>query len=1221
MDLQGLTSNQDYLSLPQTERAKVVEHIAGKNPDFQSLPEIEKIKVLNHLVQYKAPPKAPVKETPKAKDLTMGQEVKGDLATAGDFITGAVTGIGKTAYEAGLTLYQHAIKGNFKTGFTEAKTQADKTFHPVEGYFTGLNEKSSGEGTTAQSRLGRVMGAVGVAFDNAANKAAQVTGNPDMKAGTSMLMDNVMQIMGLGATTAIKGMKTFKDVKEHIDSPEGAKSLKEKLNQLTPNAPKEQIDVAVKEVQKSLSEVDERINAETKAHDLMQRGASKKEVEAVIRKNPLVGTIMEEIRQRRADQKAAMQHTLQGEHLGPEGDKGPSQLGSPKETPPSGSPETKSPANNFPALDNVEHIEAAPAPKEFPEESPLTNNASGESAASIEAQHRFAQEKYTGALRSKLNTQTGEVTPLVTADAVDYLPKGHDVVVQKDPTTGKYTVVSQGDQVHPGALQGAIARATPKLEQHPFAKQAGKADPELLAAVGLTAGGAMTGYLLSDKDRQAGALLGGILGFGAGRGLTKVAKVGMKDTVAAMRTNWKDTVGNIALGAGAIGAGAHIDQENRIEGALFGAAFAASRNLPKAKHLSEEELVVAYHDGIQAHNRIVGNVINAVKEYIPDEGARKAFYEKMHRKDFANMTDGEREVAATWKQLQVQYGEMAKEAGVIKGFIEDYVPRIASKTGMQPSEVQKLLSEIVPEKRNFSGSTRTKHGKSRTQDTFDDFLQAAKAKGLDVDNVDFADVMGDYLRSMNKAVQSAKLIKTLEEAKDPQGAPNGFIVPAEKAPTDYKVVNNPQMIGKRVHPELADAMNIVMGGHNHHEIVNGALAITSAAKRINVLSSFFHAKSLGEAAMLAGKNPFDRTGISKALDMFKNGVTGDEIDKGIKSGLMVGHPDDAPVGAIGKLGELMDVLANKALGTNIKTAGKALTAVEKAQMAVFDRATWDYLHTGLKLSTYLKEMEAYRSGKKYQGMKEEDVRKGIASGINDTYGGLNWARVHQEAQTVVGRKITSLMASPNGRDMMGLLMFAPDWTTSTLRAFSKGLPGGTANKANAAFARRYVRNTIIAYLVGLNAINIATSGHPIWDNKDPTKIQLPDGEVMQLMKHSMEPYEATMHPTKFITNKLGAPVKVASVGLTNSTNFNPNYPVQSRVGAVAGLVSPFSANAFFDPNVSKQEALMRSAAGILGVGIYGTSNAMKQTEDYKRRQRERYARMHGNKPKDYNPTR
>ena len=195
------------------------------------------------------------------------------------------------------------------------------------------------------------------------------------------------------------------------------------------------------------------------------------------------------------------------------------------------------------------------------------------------------------------------------------------------------------------------------------------------------------------------------------------------------------------------------------------------------------------------------------------------------------------------------------------------------------------------------------------------------------------------------------------------------------------------------------------------------------------------------------------------------------------------------------------------------------------------------------------------------------------SAVNDTFGGLNWARVHQEAQTVVGRKITSLISSPNGRDMLGLLMFAPDWTASALRAFSKGLPGGTANKANAAFARRYVRNTIAAYLVGLNAINLATSGVPIWDNKDPTKIKLPDGEVMQLMKHAMEPYEAVLHPTKFITNKLGAPIKVSGVLLTKSPSFNPNFPVDSRVGAIAGLVSPFTANAYFDPNVSKQEAL------------------------------------------------
>jgi hypothetical protein len=277
-------------------------------------------------------------------------------------------------------------------------------------------------------------------------------------------------------------------------------------------------------------------------------------------------------------------------------------------------------------------------------------------------------------------------------------------------------------------------------------------------------------------------------------------------------------------------------------------------------------------------------------------------------------------------------------------------------------------------------------------------------------------------------------------------------------------------------------------------------------------------------------------------------------------------------------------------------------------MATFDRVTWDYLHTGLKLSTYLKEMELYRTGKKYKGIPEDEARKGIASAINDTYGGINWSRAHQEAQTAVGRKVTGYIGSPNGRDMLGLLMFAPDWTASTLRAMSKALPGGTANKANAAFSRKYVLRTIAAYLIGLNAINYATSGHPIWDNKDQTKIELPDGEVMQLMKHSMEPYEAALSPTKFITNKLGAPIKIGAILLTGSPSFNSNYPVSSKTAAILGLASPFSVNAFTDPNVSKQEAIVRALAGTAGIGIYGVSREMKASAEYKKRQRELYAK-------------
>lgn len=85
---------------------------------------------------------------------------------------------------------------------------------------------------------------------------------------------------------------------------------------------------------------------------------------------------------------------------------------------------------------------------DFPSGTPrrqiIENNASGESAASIEAQRRLASEKQSGGQPFTIDPE-GSAQPIAhTVDAVDLkAPKGH-LKVQKDPSTGKLSIVDRG---------------------------------------------------------------------------------------------------------------------------------------------------------------------------------------------------------------------------------------------------------------------------------------------------------------------------------------------------------------------------------------------------------------------------------------------------------------------------------------------------------------------------------------------------------------------------------------------------------------------------------------------------------------------------------------------------------------------------------------------------------------------------------------------------------
>lgn len=102
--------------------------------------------------------------------------------------------------------------------------------------------------------------------------------------------------------------------------------------------------------------------------------------------------------------------------------------------------------------------------------SKVQNNASGESAASVEAVNRVASEKAAGRDRFLIDTD-GSVRPLVGVDAVDAVARPGQIIVQRGVGTEDYSVLDRGG-VPETALKGKIAAAKKELD-------AGLAKPKL----------------------------------------------------------------------------------------------------------------------------------------------------------------------------------------------------------------------------------------------------------------------------------------------------------------------------------------------------------------------------------------------------------------------------------------------------------------------------------------------------------------------------------------------------------------------------------------------------------------------------------------------------------------------------------------------------------------------------------------------------------------------
>lgn len=96
----------------------------------------------------------------------------------------------------------------------------------------------------------------------------------------------------------------------------------------------------------------------------------------------------------------------------------------------------------------------------------LTNNASGESSASVEAINRVKQEKEGGRERFVIDLDD-TVTPLTGVDAVDRRARKGQVIVQRGVGKDEYTILDRGGltaQNAKGRIQAAFSRLKESLE-------------------------------------------------------------------------------------------------------------------------------------------------------------------------------------------------------------------------------------------------------------------------------------------------------------------------------------------------------------------------------------------------------------------------------------------------------------------------------------------------------------------------------------------------------------------------------------------------------------------------------------------------------------------------------------------------------------------------------------------------------------------------------------
>lgn len=577
-------------------------------------------------------------------------------------------------------------------------------------------------------------------------------------------------------------------------------------------------------------------------------------------------------------------------------------------------------------------------------------------------------------------------------------------------------------------------------------------------------------------------------------------------------------------------------------------------------------------------------------------------------------------------------GEQAKTEGLLDQLRQNYITHALNFTEsvLSKDQIRTLMDRLFKEPKD-SRFVRdfTQHRIYRTIRELEDRIrQYGDEMGLDVTGVkverDVAKIAEIYQKSMVKAVLERRLLNFLENQRTKGKFGND--VPLVTQNPDlafregyefFKGRGSEALNGYAVHPDMVAPLKFLYRQTDPNLLMRAMGSVSMLSKFLNTIGSLFHATSLMVARTTSTPGAMIREiftagrGTRMALEALEKDGASEMVNLAMKNGLEVAT-EDVQKSIVTDLGNTVDKLFGEA-----RVARRVTDPLESLFIQKMNRFTWDYMHAGGKMQLFQTWFTKIKT--QHPEMSDEAIAREVASFVNNTLGGLDWLEVADQVKNKYGRSLAMWALNTTNRDLLQILLFAPDWTISTLRSFTTALPkelmkpknwdlregvrGFIDPKTQADLARRYVVNTALVWLTILNGFNMAFTGRPVWTNEDPTRVDLGDGTSMQMAKHSMEAAEWIRDPEKTLGNKLGFWPKAVITMTTGKAYPSPNAPMVKdntalgRLAHVAKTALPFQISAGMNAPVG--ERAKRSFASFMGVPIYGQTNKQHTSPEVK----------------------
>ncbi len=495
----------------------------------------------------------------------------------------------------------------------------------------------------------------------------------------------------------------------------------------------------------------------------------------------------------------------------------------------------------------------------------------------------------------------------------------------------------------------------------------------------------------------------------------------------------------------------------------------------------------------------------------------------------------------------------------------------------------------------------------------------------DAGEIDIFDIMTRYQIGVGKALMERRTIDKLRSFKIDGGITPAVVANINDVPAslqskfkqfDHPVLNQanypkkqlkdgrivpdynqpPENFSKSwVHEDFLPYIQQVMDAKDPNAFLKHSQNLNFFMKRFAVGASFFHAASLLESVFFtfgpfkgikpagqftkemfskekgmmlkAAEDPnhpefkkFMETNYQSTLKRLQDSEYSDVINLLVRNGLTINTPEDVGFDTFYAIfNRIEDSVAKiPALGKVMNDMG---VRPGRKVFRWFDKITWERGFTNMKLYTGIAKLNQLI--KENPSVPLTQLARDAGEFANDAYGGQNWARLANEVADPMLRTMAQEAFKPSARPYVQLAMFAPDWTISNIRIAARAIPAFNANERNRNLYGMYLINGAILYATLANAVNYAFSGHSILENRDPTRIDLGNGEVLTFSKQYMEPFHWITDPQKTGLKKMGSLAKTVGEVMTNkqylTTGWSPqitkkDYSAIEKALAIGGQV-------------------------------------------------------------------